>query len=128
MRLNESTLRSWDVRVALDADAAVPEDAAQLLVEHLAGDLGFMTGFVGKADALAKPVTLQVEGSRIGLVIADGVGLTEAVTNPTVTFVGSLDALVRLVAGRLTPARTPAGVEVIGDVTLDELRKVFPGY
>jgi len=40
MRLNESTLRSRDVRLALDADAAVPEDAAQLLVEHLAGDLG----------------------------------------------------------------------------------------
>ena len=49
-------------------------------------------------------------------------------TNPTATFIGPLDALVRLVAGRLTPARTPAGVEVIGDVTLDELRKVFPGY
>jgi uncharacterized protein (TIGR03083 family) len=128
MRLNESTLHSWDARVALDADAAVPEDAAQLLLEHLAGDLGFMTGFTGKADALAKPVTVQVGDGPVGLVIAEKVSVTTAVTDPTATFVGPLDAVLRLIGGRLTPAHTPAGVEVIGDVTLDELRAVFPGY
>jgi len=128
MRLNESTLHSWDARVALDPDAAVPEDAAELLLEHLASDLAFLTGFTGKADALAKPATVQVGGGRIGLVIADKVGVTTAVTNPTATFVGPLDAVLRLIGGRLTPAHTPAGVEVIGDVTLDELRAVFPGY
>jgi len=127
MRLNESTLHSWDARVALDPDAAVPEDAAQLLLEHLAGDLSFMTGFTAKAEALAKPATVQVSGG-IGLVIADKVGVTTAVTNPTATFVGPLDAVLRLIGGRLTPAHTPAGVEVIGDVTLDDLRAVFPGY
>jgi uncharacterized protein (TIGR03083 family) len=128
MRLNESTLHSWDARVALDPDAAVPEDAAQLLLEHLAGDLGFMTGFTGKADALAKPATVQIGDGPLGLVIADSVSVTTAVANPTATFVGPLDAVLRLVGGRLTPAHTPAGVEVIGDVTLDELRAVFPGY
>jgi hypothetical protein len=114
--------------VALDAEAALPEDAAQLLIDHLAGDLGFMTGFIGKADVLAKPATVQIDGSRIGLVIADTVGLTDAVANPTATFVKPLDALVRLIGGRLAPAHTPAGVEVRGALTLDELRAVFPGY
>ena len=128
MRLNESTLHSWDARVALDADAAVPEDAARLLLEHLAGDLGFMTGFTGKADALAKPATVQVGDGPVGLVIADKVSVTTAVTNPTATFVGPLDAVLRLIGGRLSPAHTPAGVEVIGDVTLDDRRAVFPGY
>ena len=128
MRLNESTLHSWDVRAGFDPAATVPEDAARLLIEHLAGDLGFMTGFTGKADALAKPATVQVGDGGLGLVIADEVAVTTAVTDPTATFVGPLDAVLRLIGGRLGPARTPAGVEVIGDVTLDDLRAVFPGY
>jgi uncharacterized protein (TIGR03083 family) len=128
MRLNESTLHSWDARVGLDQDATVPEDAAQLLIEHLADDLAFMTGFTGKADALAKPATVQVGDGPVGLVIGDGVRVTTAVTDPTATFVGPLEAVLRLIGGRLSPAHTPAGVEVIGDVTLDELRAVFPGY
>ena len=32
------------------------------------------------------------------------------------------------VAGRLKPAHTPAGVTVSGDISLDDLRTVFPGY
>jgi uncharacterized protein (TIGR03083 family) len=128
MRLNESALHSWDARVALDPAAAVPEDAARLLLEHLASDLGFMTGFTGKADALAKPATVQVGDGGLGLVVADAVSVTTAVADPTATFVGPLEAVLRLIGGRLGPARTPAGVEVIGDVTLDDLRAVFPGY
>ena len=31
-------------------------------------------------------------------------------------------------AGPAEPEYTPAGVDVTGNVTLDELRKVFPGY
>ncbi len=31
-------------------------------------------------------------------------------------------------AGRLSPEHTPAAVEVTGNVTLDDLRRVFPGY
>ena len=54
--------------------------------------------------------------------------VTGEVANPTATFVGPLEAAIRLVGGRLTAAHTPAGVEVIGDVTLDDLRKVFPGF
>ena len=54
--------------MALDPDAVVAEDTAQLLIDQLTGDLGFMTGLTGKAEALAKPATVQVEGSRIGLV------------------------------------------------------------
>ena len=46
----------------------------------------------------------------------------------TATFDGPLEAGIRLMAGRLRPEHTPAGIEVTGDVTLDELRKVFPGY
>jgi uncharacterized protein (TIGR03083 family) len=128
MRLSEAAQHSWDVRVALDADAAISGDAAQLLAEHLAGGIGFMTGFIGKADALTTPAVVEIRGSGFGIVIADGVSLTEAVPTPTATFVGPLEAAIRLIGGRLTAAHTPAGVEVTGDLTLDDLRRVFPGF
>jgi hypothetical protein len=128
MRLSEAAQHSWDARVALDQDAAIPESSAQLLAEQLSGPLAFMTGFIAKADALAKPAVVEIQGSRFGIVIADGVSVTGEVANPTATFVGPLEAAIRLVGGRLTPAHTPAGVEVIGELTLDDLRKVFPGF
>jgi uncharacterized protein (TIGR03083 family) len=128
MRLGEAAHHSWDVRVALDPDAAIPADAAQLLAEHLAGGLQFMAGFIGKADALAAPAVVDIRDSGFGIVIGDGVSLTETAPTPTATFVGPLEAAVRLISGRLTAAHTPAAVEVTGDVTLDDLRRVFPGY
>ncbi len=128
MRLSEAAQHSWDARVALDPGATIPESSAQLLAEHFAGGLSFMTGFIGTPDALAKPAAVEVQGSGFGIVIGDGVSLTDGVSNPTATFVGPLEAAIRLIGGRLAPAHTPAGVEVIGDMTLDDLRKVFPGY
>jgi hypothetical protein len=57
MRLKETAQHAWDVRVALHPDATIPAVTAQLMAEHLAGDLRFMTGFIGKADALATPAS-----------------------------------------------------------------------
>lgn len=128
MRLNEAAQHSWDVRVALDPDATIPGETAQLLAEHLAGDLRFMAGFIGRADALPTPAVVEIRNSGFGIVIADSVSLTEAVPTPTATFVGPLEAAIRLISGRLTTAHTPAAVEVVGDLTLNDLRKVFPGY
>jgi uncharacterized protein (TIGR03083 family) len=128
MRLNEMALHSWDARVALDPQAALRADVAEVVIEQLVGYLGFMTGFIGKADALAEPAVVAVEGSKVGIVVADKVALTDTVTQPTATFVGPLEAVIRLLAGRLDAAHTPAGVDVTGELTLDDLRKVFPGY
>jgi hypothetical protein len=128
MRLSEAAQHSWDARVAFESAAAIPESSAQILAEHFAGGLAFMTGFIGKADALAKPAAVEIQGSPYGIVVADGVSFTEGVANPTASFVGPLESAIRLLGGRLTPAHTPAGVEVIGDLTLDDLRKVFPGF
>jgi hypothetical protein len=33
-----------------------------------------------------------------------------------------------MAAGRLGPAHTPATVAIEGDLTLDDLRAIFPGY
>jgi uncharacterized protein (TIGR03083 family) len=128
MRLNESAQHSWDVRVALDPQAGIAEDAAGVLAEQLAGPLSFMPGFFGKAEALAKPAVIDIAASGYGFVVADAVSVTDAVSEPTATFTGPLEAAIRLVGGRLTPKFTPEGVEVTGNVTLDDLRRVFPGF
>jgi uncharacterized protein (TIGR03083 family) len=128
MRLNEAAQHSWDVRVALDPGAAISDQTAVLLAEHFATDLSFMLGFTGKADALAHPAVIDLQGSGFALVVADTVSITTTAPPPTATFTGPLEAAVRLLAGRLTTRHTPDDVEVTGNVTLDDLRRVFPGY
>lgn len=128
MRLNETALHSWDVRVAFDPSAAIPADVAAVVAEHLADGLSFMVGFIGRTDALTGPAVVDIEGSGYGLVIADTVAVATEPADPTATFTGPLEAAVRLVGGRLGPATTPATVHVTGAVTLDDLRRVFPGY
>lgn len=128
MRLNESVLHSWDVRVGFDPSAAIPADAVAVLAEHLAGGLGFLVGFIGRADALAEPAVIDIEGSGYGLVVTDTIAVATGPAGPTATFSGALEAAIRLISGRLRPAHTPERVQVTGAVTLDDLRRVFPGY
>jgi len=128
MRLNEAAQHSWDVRVALDPGAAISRPTAALLAEHFATDLSFLLGFTGKADALARPALVDLQGSGFALDIADTVSLTTTAARPTATFTGPLEAAIRLLAGRLTTPHTPDHVEVTGNITLDDLRRVFPGY
>ena len=126
MRLNEQTLHGWDARVGLDPTAVLSDEAADLVVRHYAGSMAFMLGFTGKADKLEEDVRLTVGDHT--LVVDDSVALVEGVDAPTATFTGPREAVVRLLAGRLKPENTPAGIEVTGNVTLEELRRVFPGY
>ena len=126
MRLNETALHSWDARVGVDPTAALSEESAEVLVEQFSGELSVLLGFFGKAEALAGSAVVDAHGH--GLVIADAVRLTPTADNATATFVGPLEAFVRLIGGRLTPARTPADVQVLGDINLDDLRQVFPGF
>jgi uncharacterized protein (TIGR03083 family) len=128
MRLNEAAQHSWDVRVSVDPHAAIAADTATLLAEHFATDLSFLLGFTGKADAVAQPVVVDIHGSGFAVVITDTVSLTASEPQADATFVGPLEAAIRLLAGRLTTGHTPDGVEVSGTVTLDDLRRVFPGY
>jgi uncharacterized protein (TIGR03083 family) len=126
MRLNEVALHSWDVLVALDPDAEVDADAATAMLDHFAGDVGFLLGFVAKADRLDRPATVAIGGHS--LVVEDAASVRTGTEGATATFTGPVGAGLRLIGGRLTPEHTPAGVEVTGNVSLDDLRAVFPGY
>ena len=99
-----------------------------MLAEHLASGLGFLIGFIGKADVLSEPAVVDIEGSGYGLVVTDKVAVVTEPADPTATFTGPLESAIRLVGGRLRPANTSETVEVTGAVTLDDLRRVFPGY
>ena len=126
MRLNEQTLHGWDARVGADPAAALSETAADLMLQHYIGAMGFTLGFIGKPDRLDEPTRVAV--GDLTLAITDSVALEDGTDGATATYVGPLEAAVRLLAGRLDPERTPAGVDVTGNVTLDALRRVFPGY
>ena len=127
MRLNEVAQHAWDVRVAGDAAAELEPASAEALGELFSGDLGFLLGFTAKADQAPAPA--RVAAGDLALVIDDGrVALTAPVEDATATFHGSTEALLRLIGGRLKPAHTPEGTTVSGNVSLDDLRRVFPGY
>jgi uncharacterized protein (TIGR03083 family) len=128
MRLNEAAQHGWDVRVALDPQAVISETTAQVLAEHFADGLGFLLGFTGKADALSTPAVIDLRGAGYALRVEDRVRLSPEVGASTATFIGPLESAVRLFGGRLTPKYTPDHVDVVGNVTLDDLRRVFPGY
>ncbi|HWO59092.1 MAG TPA: maleylpyruvate isomerase family mycothiol-dependent enzyme [Umezawaea sp.] len=125
MRLSEVANHSWDVRVAFDPEAGVDAGSAEVLLELLAGPVGFMLGFLAKPAELASPVSLATTGP--GLVIDDSVAVVGVLESPSATFSGPPEALVRLISGRLK-APYDNGVTVEGNVTLDDLRRVFPGF
>ena len=127
MRLNEVAQHAWDVRVGLDRGAELEHGSAVALSEHFAGDLGFLLGFTAKPGAVTSPVRL--DAGDVALLIDDErVTLAPSAQDATATFDGSIEAFVRLLAGRLKPEFTPDGTTVSGNVSLDDLRRVFPGY
>ncbi len=128
MRLNEAAQHEWDVRVAIDPAAGLSEQSTAVLSEHLSGGLSFLLGFTGKAEALAHPAVVDIAGTGLAIVIGDQVSLAPTGSEATATFRGPLEAVIRLIGGRLTPKYTPATVTVTGNVSLDDLRRVFPGF
>jgi uncharacterized protein (TIGR03083 family) len=125
MRLSEVANHSWDVRVAFDPHAGVNTDSAAILVDLLSGPLGFMLNFLAKPAELAAPVSVAIPGA--GLVIDDAVTVVDHLESPSATFNGPAEAFIRLITGRLK-APYDKDVTVEGNITLDDLRRVFPGF
>ena len=106
LRLSEVANHGWDVRLGVDPAATLDPDAAELLVELLRGPLAFLLGFAGKADQVEQEVRLAIPGG--GIEITDAVTVTDALDDPTATFEGPAEAVVRLLTGRLRPSTPPA--------------------
>ena len=54
--------------------------------------------------------------------------LVASAPQATAVFDGPVESAMRLLAGRFAAGHTPLDVTVSGNVTLDDLRRVFPGY
>ena len=122
LRLNEHTLHSWDVAVALDPKATLAPDATALVVDNL-GAIVRWTGKASEGGPTVHVVTTSPDRS-FTLSLADPVSLTDGEAGSAELRLPA-EALVRLVYGRLDPDHTPA-LSVTG-VDLDDLRRTFPG-
>jgi uncharacterized protein (TIGR03083 family) len=127
MRLNEVALHAWDVHAGLDPAASADADAADLMLEQLAGPAGFLLGWIGKADQLGEPAVVDLDGFT--LTIEDSTALAVGSEgDATATFHGPHEAAYRLIGGRLKEGYVADGISVSGNLDLDQLRQVFPGY
>ena len=131
-RLSEVGLHSWDVFASFDSAAAVARDATELLLDRLPMMVGFVGRFVPRETRPEVPTTIAVTTSapdrELELELGDGIELRPAAGGQTS---GSMtlpaEALLRLAAGRLAPDRE-AGATISGALTLDDLRRAFPGF
>ena len=129
LRLNELTLHAWDVFVMDDPATPLTPSSVDLLIDRA----DVLIGFIGHPEAVEpRPVRVAVETVEpirsIGMELADQVVLTAPPADPSTTATLPAEAFLRLVAGRLPPEHTPSPVSVSGVLTLDDLRRVFPGF
>jgi uncharacterized protein (TIGR03083 family) len=124
MRLNEHAFHTWDIAVALDDAAVVPEDAAAVVVENLA----LIARFSGRPDGRERTIAVHTTEPELDIALRlspDSVDVTAGDPVQAPDLVLPAEALGRLVYGRLDPEHTPA---FTGDAALlDTLRAVFPG-
>lgn len=134
-RLSEHAYHTWDVKVSFEPGLPMASYATELLIDRVP----LMAGRLAKPEALGgaagSPRRLVVETSepsrRYQLEIGESVSLTpleEGAPAEGDTLKLPAEALLRLVFGRLGPDRTPAGVAVSGVTSIDDLRRVFPGF
>lgn len=131
MRLMEFTLHSWDARAGADPSATLAPEAVPLLLDGFAPLLGWIAkpaALDGRSADLA--VELTDPRLSLGLLVGDGISLDgpPGPAEPDGVLRLPTEAWLRLIAGRLGPAYTPDGAEISGPLSLDDLRRLFPGY
>jgi uncharacterized protein (TIGR03083 family) len=130
LRLGEHAVHSWDVAVSFDRAATLAPGSVALLVDRLA----FVTQMAGKPADERFRVLIQTTdpGREFLLDVADSVSLTAAPSGEEAQAQARIqmpaEAMLRLVYGRLDPDHTPLVKVLSGDVGLDQLRRVFPGF
>jgi uncharacterized protein (TIGR03083 family) len=127
MRLSEHAVHSWDVEVAVDPAARVSRDAVVLLL----GALPQMMQWMGKKAA--EPAVIAVTAtSPDGAYTLDTGGVTltpgAAETPASASVELTSEALLRMVYGRVDESTVASGELRAENVTLPQLRAVFPGF
>jgi uncharacterized protein (TIGR03083 family) len=125
MRLSELALHTWDFAVALDPTETLPADAVELLIDTLAPIAGYMKSRP-EQPIVAAVTTHDPVRHFVVRADADGVVLETADQPAPGQLRLPAEAFVRLIYGRLDTAHTPPFET--GDVNLDTLRALFPGF
>jgi uncharacterized protein (TIGR03083 family) len=125
-RLSEQAVHAWDIEVALDSTATITAPEIDLLWNRL--DL-VATRF-RNADVLERlaprRIAVELPGRTLTLDLDTELHLRDgAPADPAATVASPAEPLLRLVYGRNRPED---GLTVTGDVTLDDLRRLFPGF
>lgn len=126
-RLGELAIHAWDIETVYEPATLVAADAVDLLVR----DLAELPPWFGKPQGRNFRVQVTTESPECHFVIDVNERVTVVSGKPAGAVDGHLimpaEALVRLVFARLDPERTPE-VEAVGEVSLDDVRAIFPGY
>lgn len=131
MRLSEFTHHTWDVKVAFDPEATLAPEATPLLFDQAA----MLMGWLGKpAELGGGPVRITVNTTApersFGVdVSSEKMTVIDAPDGPDAVLTAPAEWWLRLVTGRHAPEHTPDTVTLTGAaITLDDLRRVFPGF
>jgi uncharacterized protein (TIGR03083 family) len=129
MRLSELTHHSWDIRSISDPDATLDAEAVAEMLQT-SGDLAWISrpaALDGQRAVLTVVTTEPVTQSTLHL--TDPVSINaDLADRADGTLHLPAEAWLRLTAGRLDADRTPDTVDLTGPISLDLLRKLFPGY
>jgi uncharacterized protein (TIGR03083 family) len=123
-RLMEFTLHTWDAKIGAHPGTTLAPQAVPLLLDTAAG----MLGWIAKPTGVRADLAVDLDDRSLGLSLGDTVSLGARPSAPDGVVRLPNEAWLRLLAGRLAPERTPDGVSLSGPVSLDELRRIFPGY
>jgi uncharacterized protein (TIGR03083 family) len=127
-RLPEHAVHTWDVAVALDPSARVAPYAVDLLIDSLAGRMGWMAKPSGSAWSVRIQTT---DPSRTFVLVAtpESVSLESGGSDQSDGVVRMpAEALLRLVFGRLDDSNSDGVDTSAAKVTVADLRAVFPGF
>ncbi|MET1006801.1 MAG: maleylpyruvate isomerase family mycothiol-dependent enzyme [Propionibacteriaceae bacterium] len=125
MRLGEHTLHTWDVAVAIDPSATLPDDGVAVLVDGL--DALVARSGKGNEDGFQVSIATTDPVRSFSLIVdADGATLAPGDSSDGPSLSLPAEAFIRLVYGRLDPDHTPA--LQTDSVDLDLLRRTFPGF
>ncbi len=127
MRLGEVGLHGWDVRVPFDGATAVLAEVVPYALDQLPMFAGYFAKPTDRTGELSVTTTAPDREYRLQL-LEGGLSLTQEASGSPNKLTLPGESLLRLASGRLDSAHTPAAVTLDGEITLDDLRRAFPGY
>lgn len=127
-RLTEVALHRWDVEVACNQDATLVDYLVPILLNGIPPMVPMLARHPRPDGIVAFHLTdmdrtLTLHWTEHGATMTEN---GEEHANTDVELTG--ESFLRLVSGRLGPHHTPGSVRTKGELSLDQLRAIFPGY